>query len=157
MFNTYINTLIIYDTNHGNTKKVAEGISKSLKDNTRVKKYTEVSNEDIEGRELLIVGSPTIAFGIKPEIKQFLKQLPNLEGKKVISFDTRSNQEKIDSKILKFLMNTFGYASKPISKILIKKGGEIIKEPEGFLVDDMEGPLSKGELERASNWLEDLN
>jgi len=32
------------------------------------------------------------------------------------------------------------------------KGGYLAAEPEGFIVEDSEGPLKKGELERAASW-----
>jgi hypothetical protein len=50
------------------------------------------------------------------------------------------------------LVNVFGYAAKPISDRLEKKGGELAVPPEGFYVDGTEGPLTEGELERAADW-----
>jgi hypothetical protein len=50
------------------------------------------------------------------------------------------------------LVNVFGYAAKPISDRLEKKGGELVVSPEGFYVDGTEGPLTEGELERAADW-----
>jgi hypothetical protein len=37
-------------------------------------------------------------------------------------------------------------------KKLERKGGHLAAEPEGFIVEDSEGPLKKGELERAGTW-----
>jgi hypothetical protein len=50
----------------------------------------------------------------------------------------------------------FGYAAKPISEKLRKKGGELIIAPEGFFVKDVEGPLKEGELERAAAWAREI-
>ena len=46
----------------------------------------------------------------------------------------------------------FGYAAEPISKKLKNKGAEIVITPTGFCVNDTEGPLKEGELERATTW-----
>ena len=50
-------------------------------------------------------------------------------------------------------MKLFGYAAEPISKKLRNKGAEIVIPPEGFCVNDTEGPLKEGELERAKSWI----
>ena len=50
----------------------------------------------------------------------------------------------------------FGYAAKPISEKLRRKGGELIVAPEGFFVKDVEGPLKEGELERAEAWAREI-
>jgi len=50
----------------------------------------------------------------------------------------------------------FGYADKPILDGLKKKGGEEIVPSEGFFVLDSEGPLEKGEIERAVVWLKQI-
>lgn len=39
-----------------------------------------------------------------------------------------------------------------IATILEYKGCYLAMEPEGFIVEDSEGPLKKGELERAATW-----
>jgi len=51
-----------------------------------------------------------------------------------------------------FFVKIFGYAAQPIAGRLEKKGGELVIPPEGFYVDDTEGPLLEGELERAADW-----
>jgi hypothetical protein len=38
----------------------------------------------------------------------------------------------------------------------VKKGGELVFPPEGFLVKKSEGPLKDGELERAAEWAKGL-
>ena len=41
-------------------------------------------------------------------------------------------------------------------KVTIEKGAEIITTPEGFLVEETEGPLVEGEQERAAAWMKGL-
>ncbi len=50
------------------------------------------------------------------------------------------------------LLRVFGYAAGRITNSLKSKGGHLAAEPEGFIVEDSEGPLKQGELERAAIW-----
>ncbi len=152
--------LIIYDSYFGNTENIAKAIQKVLeKDNTvTLSNVNDYEPKLLENIELLFVGSPTRAFSPTEQITKFLKELPkeSLTGVKVASFDTRVDIEKVKSKILTFLVNLFGYAAEPILKKLVKKGGEAILPPQGFFVEESEGPLSQGEIERVKNWIEDM-
>jgi hypothetical protein len=47
------------------------------------------------------------------------------------------------------MVRLFGYAAEPIAKSMVKKGGELVGDPVGFVVLDSEGPLKEGELERS--------
>jgi flavodoxin len=104
--------------------------------------------------KLLIAGTPTRAFQPSPKIKKFMNELPAkaLQGFKVASFDTRADETDINNRLLKFLIKTFGYAAEPLAKKLKRKGGHLISKPEGFFIQDTEGPLKKDELERAEEW-----
>lgn len=148
-------SLVIYDSYFGNTEKVANVIGAELDTiPTHVKKF---KNSQLEGIDLLVVGSPTRAFNPSVNIKNFLNNLPNIEGIKVGAFDTRIEAEKAPSKILRFLVKIFGYAAKPILKKLEKRGGEKVLEPIGFYVDDTEGPLREGEIEKAKEWISSIS
>ena len=50
------------------------------------------------------------------------------------------------------MLRVLGYAAGRIANRLERKGGHLAAEPEGFIVEDSEGPLKKGELERAAIW-----
>jgi hypothetical protein len=69
----------------------------------------------------------------------------------VAVFDTRfaKNAHGIG---LRLLMNTIGFAAEKMARALQQKGGRPLVEPAGFIVKDKEGPLKKGELERAVAW-----
>jgi hypothetical protein len=58
----------------------------------------------------------------------------------------------VKSPVLSVMAGLFGYAAKPISDKLVRKGGELAAPPEGFIVEGSEGPLRGGELERAAAW-----
>lgn len=150
-------TLIVYDSVFGNTKTVAMAMEESMKESGKssavhVKKFSE---DMLKGVDLLVVGSPTRGFRPTREIGEMLNMLPAgaLAGMKVLAFDTRSDVKKIDNKILSFMVKHFGYAAEPIRNVLVKKGGTLAKQPEGFVVNDTEGPLKDGEIERAKKWV----
>ena len=145
--------LVIYDSVFGNTEKIAKAIGEAV--DAPIKKVTEVTQADLQGLELLIVGSPTRAFNPTPAIKNFLKGLKSdsLTKVKATAFDTRIALNDIDSDIFRWVIKTMGYADKKIAKMLVKKGVILALDTEGFAVKDSEGPLKDGELERAKNWV----
>ena len=59
---------------------------------------------------------------------------------------------RINKWSLSLLKDILGYAAGRIANRLERKGGYLAAEPEGFIVEDSEGPLKKGELERAAIW-----
>ncbi len=71
---------------------------------------------------------------------------------KVAAFDTRLKADELDSAGLRFIVKTGGYAAKRIADRLKKAGGNLVAPPEGFYVQDTEGPMKPGELERAAQW-----
>jgi flavodoxin len=144
--------LVVYDSVFGNTEKVAQAIAGSL--GTSALPVGEVTLEMLSGLDLWVVGSPTRGFRPTEDIAKLLNGLNKnqLDGMRVAAFDTRILLDTIDSKALRFIVDKGGYAASTISKILQKKGGELIADPEGFLVTGEEGPLKEGELERATAW-----
>lgn len=151
-------TLVLYDTFFGNTEKIAVAIGEALGEDTQVLRIKDASNEQVKGLDLLIVGSPTRGFRPTKDTTNWLNKLPAgfLNGVKVAAFDTRMDVEKVNNKVLTFMERIFGYAAKPIVDRLQKKGGNRIAEPEGFIVEESEGPLRIGELERAAEWAKKL-
>lgn len=147
--------LVVFDSFFGNTEKIAASITKTFtaKGEGKMVRASELKGDEWKGADVLLVGSPTRAFSASPAIKAFLNGLSTkgLQGKKVAAFDTRLPVEKAPG-ILKFLAKLFGYAAPQIEKALVKKGGTLAAPAEGFIVDDSEGPLKDGELERAAAW-----
>lgn len=150
-------TLIVYDSFFGNTEQIARAMSSSLGSGESIKalRVTEVKPEHLTGLELVIVGSPTRAFRPTKAITNFLNRIPahSLRGLKVAAFDTRLSPADVHSRLLNILVKLFGYAAKPMANKLVKKGGELVISPEGFLVKGTKGPLKEGELERAAHWI----
>ncbi len=148
--------LVVYKSFFGNTERIAEAVGEGLGSEmeVQVQRVDEMKPEQMAELTLLVVGSPTRAFRPAPAISAFLRVLPkgSLKGVKVAAFDTRIATEDIKSAILRFIVNFFGYAAKPMAARLERKGGQVIAPPEGFLVADTEGPLKEGELDRAKDW-----
>jgi flavodoxin len=133
-------TLIIFDSNFGNTQKIAEAIAKEFE--TQATPVSKVSIDELVGLNLVIVGSPINAWRPSERMGKFLAGLNKgqLKGIKAAAFDTR----------VKLFIH--GDAAKKIAKALENAGAEIIVEPQGFFVKGREGPLLDGEIEKASQW-----
>jgi flavodoxin len=152
--------MIVYDSVHGNTEQVAhtvaEGVGQALgsPEDVEVRRVNEVDPGQLPDLDILIVGAPTHALQPSPAAKTFLKSIPSgaLKGVRVAGFDTRLDVEETGPGILIFVTRIFGYAAKPIADRLRRKGGTLALPPEGFIVEDAEGPLREGELERAADW-----
>jgi flavodoxin I len=145
-------SLIVYDSVFGNTEKIACAIGEAL--DSQALSVNKVSPRDIQDLDILIVGSPTRGFRPTKAITEFIRFLPEggLQNVQVAAFDTRIRITDVNSAFLTFMVNIFGYAAQPIANGLKGKGGKLTIHPEGFFVEDREGPLFIGELERAQNW-----
>jgi len=152
--------LVVYESVFGNTEKVARAIAAAYPNQAEigVVQVSSLTPEQLAGVELLIVGSPTRAFRPWEETKKWMKGLNpgSLKGLKVAGFDTRIAIKDVNNGILTFMVKIFGYAAKPIGAAMLKAGGTLIAEPEGFFVKASEGPLKDGELERAAEWARGL-
>ena len=139
---------------------IAEAIGKLLEKNHEVQvlNVTNMNWNTIAKSELLIMGSATRGFRPCPDTKLFLKSIPpdGLKGIKVAAFDTRISLPEIESKALRLLVKTGGYAAKHIAKALVGKGGNLVIPEKGFLVKGEKGPLVDGEPERAASWAEQI-
>lgn len=152
--------LVIYDSAYGNTEKIAQTIAQSLLE-VEVVRVGDATLGQLDGIETLVVGSPTQGFTMTKPTRSFLKSIPagGLKGIRVAAFDTRFTEAKIKEIgwFLASMVSVFGYAAKPIGAQLEKKGGVLAAPPEAFFVDDSEGPLVDGELERAREWARGLS
>lgn len=155
-----MNVLIIYDSEFGNTEKIARAIEGALASHTNVTtlRVSDVRSENFTSLQLLIIGSPTQRFRPTIAIGNLLKEISNIDLNEVgvIAFDTRLTWDEISkTPVLAFFVKLFGgnaYAAKLIADSLKKKGGKLVAAPEGFYVTGMKGPLVEGELERAMSW-----
>ncbi len=154
-------TLVSYDSLHGNTEKIAHAVGDGLavaaaSSGVEVVKAGDVQLSRLTGLDLLLVGAPTHGSQPSPAVHEFLNRIPDggLAGVKVAAFDTRTDIDK-QTGALRWIARIFdrlGYAAPKISARLEKKGAQVIRPPEGFIVLGTEGPLEEGELERARDW-----
>ena len=148
--------LVIYDSVFGNTEKIARAIGAALgtPDEVPVLQVGSVTPAQLEGLDVLFVGSPTRGFRPTETLAELLKRIPPkaLKGIRVAAFDTRLKADELKSAGVRFIVKAGGYAAKRIAEGLTKAGGNLIVPPEGFYVEDTEGPLKPGELERATRW-----
>lgn len=149
---------IIYDSMYGNTEKIAQAIGEGLTGEVKVVRVGDVNPSEIKTCDLLILGSPVHGGRATPALDEFIKKLPadSLQGKSVATFDTRFESES-QGVGLRLLMSVIRYAAPRLAKALEKKGGKLVAEPEGFIVENKEGPLKEGELERATKWAKQLS
>jgi len=156
-----VKALIIYDSQYGNTEKIAHAIGNAIEQQGEfaVVRVGMVNPDQLVGNQLLLVGSPTQQFRPTATMRSFLNNIPRngLKGIKVAAFDTRLTMSEIEkSPPLPFFVRIYGYAAARIAKQLKKKGGELVVPAEGFFVEGMKGPLVAGELERAEKWAQGL-
>ncbi len=116
-------TLVIYDTNYGNTKKIAKAVASKLGKGTKTVSVADLKKKDLKGIDVLVAGCPVIASSPTEKMSRFLTSLKDneLKGIKAASFDTRMK------------LFFFTDAAKKISKELTRAGAVIIAKTPGFL------------------------
>ena len=156
--------LVVYESMWGNTKQVAEAIADGLQESMEVA-VVEVNRAPTEPEPdvgLIVAGGPTHAFsmsrtntradavnrGADPGaaglgLREWLDRLPTgHHSQRVATFDTRVDKVR----------HLPGSAAKAAAKVAHRHGFPRAEHVESFYVDDMEGPLLSGELERAVAW-----
>ncbi len=151
-----VEALVIYDSVFGNTKQIAQAITDGLaaRVTVEIQQAADADPNRLAEYGLLVLGSPTRGFRPTEGVTGLLKRVPSnaLKATRVAAFDTRLKADEIDSRGLRFVVKTGGYAAKRIGDQLKRHGGRLVLPPEGFYVQDTEGPLKQGELERAGAW-----
>ena len=140
--------LVVYDTQFGNTEKVAKAITAALgtKDEVKLAKVDMVKPEDMKELDILIVGSPIHAWGPTKAMKSFMKNLKPeiLSGVRAAAFDTG------------YPSRMAGSAATRIEKALGKAGCSIVVPAIKFAVTGNKGPLADGELDKAVAWAKEI-
>jgi hypothetical protein len=160
-----MNVLIIYESIYGNTRAIAGAVAEALGD-ARVIAVQDASDE-IDA-DLLVVGGPTHMHGLatslsrrtaiegaeedghvpvepradsEPGLRRWLHDLHHRDGALAATFDTRLDKSP----------TLTGTAARGIARRLRRHGYQVVGS-ESFVVEDTEGPLEQGELERARAW-----
>lgn len=142
-----MNTLVVYDSQFGNTELIARVIASTLRafGQSQAVRVDPDRTIKLQGMDLLIVGCPTQGFRPTLAMQSFLgKVSPQaLSGVTVACFDTR------------FRGRLWKNSAAPrMDRQLRAVGVKTLVAPESFFVKAMkkEGPLLAGEVERASAW-----
>ena len=148
-----MNTVVVYDSQFGNTEQLAQTIAETLREwgQVRTVRVEHAHPLGLQGVDLLILGCPTqnmrptraMRFLLE-SIPFFLEYIPleSLSRLTVACFDTRLGQPRWMT----------GSAAGVMTKKMRKMGVSHLFPPESFLVKGMHGPLQSGEVERAANW-----
>ena len=139
-------SLVIYHSQFGNTRTLAEIIATALNAKGPARAVSvELVGAALPSCDLIVIGAPTQAHGVSPEMKPFLDSLqaPDLRGKAVAIFDTRLRGPVI----------LWGSAAKAIAQKVHAAGSSLVAPPESFFVTMGKEPrLETGEAERARSW-----
>ncbi|SRR6266487_1048234 len=142
-----MNTVVVYDSQYGNTERIAQTIADTLHAFGQVQavRVDPAHPVSFQGVDLLIMGCPTQGFRPTLAMQSFLGTVPfqSLSGLTVACFDTRFRGVLWKSS-----------AAPRMARQLRTMGVEPLVPPESFFVRAMkkEGPLLAGEMERAASW-----
>ena len=149
--------IVIYDTSHGNTKKIAETITETLKvsdidiDLFDVKEVKKLNTNDYN---FIVLGSPTKFGTMSFAIKFFLGKVKSEEwmNKPFAAFDTENPENVEQSRIEN---KEWSAAEKIAAKLKEKKMKQLLPVLKA-LVLGQKGPLVEGEIDRAKNYAKEL-
>ncbi|NUU23885.1 MAG: flavodoxin [Streptomycetaceae bacterium] len=174
--------VIVYESLFGNTREIAEAIAEGVRETYPAAaidcvRADEAAPERVGSPDLLVVGGPTHMRGMSsglsrkmglqaekkeaaegkphhdpepgaegPGVRGWFHALPKTHGSPhAAAFDTRAD------------IRMGGGAAHSIARKLRGHGYQLVAEPEGFIIEDTEGPLRAGERDRARAWGMALN
>jgi flavodoxin len=143
-------TMVVYDSQFGNTEQVAQVIGDVLRPAgpVQVLRVASAESAGLEGVDLLVLGSPTQGWKATLLMQAFLEKVISQrpQGLAVACFDTRFNKPRLLT----------GSAASRMAERLHKAGLQSVVPPQSFFVKGSKGPLADGELEQASGWAMNL-
>ena len=160
--------IVVYESYWGNTAAVARAIAEGIGSEARAMSTAEAAGEALAGVDLIVAGSPIVAFALPtertrrdmaakpgkapsppdlshPSMRSWLEALPEKAGGggRGAAFETG------------FKLSPGGSAA-AILRLLAKKGYSPAAKKQRFIVKGSFGPLKEGELDRAGSWGSDL-
>lgn len=160
-----MSVLIVVESLFGNTDAVAEALVEGLRGagtlgEVRVVRTDRAPSAIPGDVTLLLVGGPTHAFSMTRDstradavrkgadadrqergIREWIAEVSPRSDLRVLTFDTR-----VKVKLMP------GSAAKVAAKALRERGFSAAERGETFWVEDTDGPLREGELDRARAW-----
>jgi hypothetical protein len=165
--------VVIYESMYGNTHAIADAVAEGARERGADALVQPVTAADavLAGADLLVVGGPTHMHGLSsdlsrraaaeaakeddhpldpsategPGLRTWLRRLDDGDGRPAAAFDTRADKAAALT----------GSAARGVARRLRRRGYDVVGR-ESFLVEDSEGPLADGELERARTWGSEL-
>lgn len=150
---------VVYESELGNTRAVAEAVADGMRRGLEVE-LLDVGSAPLPHEldvELLVVGGPTHALGMsRPSTREDAAK----RGGRVVDRGIRewlADSQALDVRAAAFdthvrRPNLPGHAGRKAAKVLQRLGARLVAAPESFYVQDAEGPLLPGELDRARAW-----
>lgn len=161
--------MVVYESMFGNTEKIADAVAHGLRDGGYDAVEVDVTfaplDEPVE-LDLLVMGAPTHAFSLsrpstrvdavrrgasasraRSGLREWLADLHIPERMPSVAvFDTRV------AKVRRMPTS----AARTAARLAHRRGFKLVARPQGFLVEDVDGPLLEGELARAAEWGREL-
>jgi flavodoxin len=141
-----MNSVVIYGSRYGNTRKLAEAIAGVLQEDgeAHVFEADATPSSFLEKADLIVVGGPTEGHGMTGPIEQLFDRIGKgaLAGKAAAAFDTR----------LRWPLWLSGTAASGIASNLRRAGAVLVMPQMSFLVAGKQPELEPGELLRAEKW-----
>jgi glutathione S-transferase len=161
-----MDAIVVYESVFGNTRAIAEAVAEGLGSVAVLPVHEAAEHRGTV--DLLVVGGPTHMHGLpttrsrrlaaegvhedgaghvepgateEPGLRSWLRDLPPNAAQRVAAFDTRLDKSPWLT----------GVAARGIAHRLRRHGLEVVGT-ESFLVEDSDGPLVEGELDRARAW-----
>ena len=142
-----MNVLIVFDTKHGNTQKVAEliadGINSVEGNEIEVLNVNDFDLNEGKTYDLLIIGSPNHVGSHVKSIKKFIKNLSsaNVKASSFAAFDTYMSKdfEKAVKKMEKQISENLPNSTMALPGLSIKVGG-------------MKGPIVEEDLSKCKEF-----
>ncbi|MCX5998922.1 MAG: flavodoxin domain-containing protein [Chloroflexi bacterium] len=139
--------IIVYESKHGNTKRVAETIAEGMREvagtEATVAEVSHLEFSEIPGFDGILIGSPNHMGKSTDAIKKFIDQIGKLklQGKWGAVFDT-------------YIGGDFEKAVKKMEKQLGEKvpGLKLMAGGLSIKVAGMKGPVSQGELPKCQEF-----
>jgi len=161
-----MDAIVVYESVFGNTRAIADAIAEGLGSVPALPVHEAAQRRGTV--DLLVIGGPTHMHGLptarsrrlaaegihedgaghvepgateEPGLRVWLREMPPSAAQRVAAFDTRLDRSPWLT----------GVAARGIARRLRRRGLDVIAT-ESFLVEDSEGPLEEGELDRARAW-----
>jgi flavodoxin len=146
-----MNSVVIYSSHFGNTRKVAEAIADGLRTHGQALMFDteDAPTRLLEEADLVVIGGPTEQHKMTEPLARFLNRLARAAPAAVAIVDTR----------LRWPRWLSGSAAVSVASRLRQAGAHLVVPEESFFVKGAAGTsgrdtaeLEDGELERAGVW-----